>query len=205
MPPFPSQEMDALICGVLRDDPLGRVILHASESGDTHEIFTNRLARIPGCDASRIHFLGALPHHRLLALYSLSDVILDSYPAGGCATMREVLAVGKALVTLPARLLGGRWSYAYYRIIGDDVLNSMVVADSPAEYVRLAVELGTSARVRGEAERRIKRGVHALYESRDSVAAWNEVFLVIAPVVIDDGYYDDSSTLPPPVTVKAEL
>lgn len=205
MPPFPSQEMDALICGVLRDDPLGRVILHASESGDTHEIFTNRLARVPGCDASRIHFLGALPHHRLLALYSLSDVILDSYPAGGCTTTREVLAVGKALVTLPARLLGGRWSYAYYRIIGDDVLNSMVVADSPAEYVRLAVELGTSAKVRDEAERRIKRGVHALYESRDSVAAWNEVFLDIAPVVIDDGYYDDSSTLPPPVTIKAEL
>jgi hypothetical protein len=47
--------------------------------------------------------------------------------------------------------------------------------------------------------------VHALYESRDSIAAWNEVFLDIAPVVIDDGYYDDSSTLPPLVTLKAEL
>ena len=147
MPPFPSQEMDALICGVLRDDPLGRVILHASESGDTHEIFTNRLARVPGCDASRIHFLSALPHHRLLALYSLSDVILDSYPAGGCTTTREVLAVGKALVTLPACLLGRRWSYIYYPIIGEDVLNLMAIADSPAENVRLAVELGTSVRV----------------------------------------------------------
>ncbi len=71
--------------------------------------------------------------------------------------------------------------------------------------MRLAVELGTSVRVRGEAERRIKRGVHALYESRDSVAAWNEVFLDIAPVFIDDEYYDDSSTLPPPVTIKAEF
>ena len=47
--------------------------------------------------------------------------------------------------------------------------------------------------------------MHALYESRDSVAVWNEVFLDIALVFIDDGYYDDSSTLPPPVTIKAEL
>ena len=109
--------------------------------------------------------------------------------------------MGKALVTLPARLLGGRWSYVYYPIIGDDVFNSMAVADSPAEYVRLAVELGTSARVRGKAERRIKHGVHALYKSQDSVAAWNEVFLDIAPVFIDNGYYDDSSSLPPPVTI----
>ncbi len=185
-------EMDPLICGVLRDDPLGRVVLHRSAK-ESQTIFINRLSRA-GCDTARIYFLDELPHHQLLALYALSDVILDSYPAGGCTTTREVLAIGKALVTLPARFLGGRWSYAYYHIMGDDVLNRLVIAESPEEYVMLAVKLGTSAEIRNEAERRIKNSVNALYERWDSVQAWNEVLLDISPVIIDDHYYLDGSS-----------
>ena len=58
------------------------------------------------------------PHHKLMALHTLSDVILDSYPAGGCTTTRESLEVGGLVVTLPARYLGSRWTLAYYSIIG---------------------------------------------------------------------------------------
>ena len=190
---------------MLREDPHGRAVLHASTSGEAHNIFTNRLARA-GWNTGRIHLLRAVPHHRLLALSALSYIILDWYPAGGCTTIWEVLVVGKALVTLPSRFLGGRWSYAYYCIIGDNILSLLVVAGSPAEYVRLAVELSTSARVRDKAELQIKHGVHRVYESRDrdSAAAWNQVFLDIAPVVIDEGHFDDSSTLSP-VTMNAKL
>jgi predicted O-linked N-acetylglucosamine transferase (SPINDLY family) len=168
------------------EDPLGRVILHGGVK-ESQTIYTKRLSRA-GCDTARIHFLGALPHHQLLALYALSDVVLDSYPAGGCTTTREVLALGKALVTLPARLLGGRWSYAYYRIMEDDALNRLVIATSSEEYVKLAVKLGTSAEVRNEAESRIKSSVHKLYESLDSIRAWDKVFLDIAPVAIDESW-----------------
>ena len=144
--------------------------------------------RLTGCDMKRVHFLGAQPHHRLLALYALSDVILDSYPAGGCTTTREVLAIGKALVTLPARLLGGRWSYAYYQIMGDEILNSLVIAKNASEYITIAVTLGTSIDIRNDVERRIKNSVPALYEREESVKAWNEVFLDISPVIIDENY-----------------
>ena len=56
-----------------------------------------------------VHFLPAQPHHRLLALYSLSDAVLDSYPACGCTTTREALALGAPVVTLPHNYLGSRW------------------------------------------------------------------------------------------------
>ena len=46
------------------------------------------------------------------ALHVVSDVVLDSYPAGGCTTTREALELGKAVVTLPAKYLGARWSLA---------------------------------------------------------------------------------------------
>ena len=180
-------EMDALICGIIQKDNLGHVILHGAAT-EPQQIFTNRLLAA-GCDMTRVHFLGAQPHHQLLALYALSDVILDSYPAGGCTTTREVLAIGKALVTLPARLLGGRWSYAYYQIMGDEKLNSLVIAKNASEYITLAVTLGTTIDIRNDVERRIKNSVPALYEREDSVKAWNEVFLDISPVIIDENYY----------------
>jgi predicted O-linked N-acetylglucosamine transferase (SPINDLY family) len=53
-----------------------------------------------------------------MALYSLADVVLDSYHAGGCTTTREALEVGALVVTLPAKYLGSRWSAAYYTIMG---------------------------------------------------------------------------------------
>ena len=58
-----------------------------------HQSF--RLERT-GADVSRVHYIPALPHHKLCALHVVSDVILDSYPAGGCTTTREALELGKA-------------------------------------------------------------------------------------------------------------
>jgi hypothetical protein len=96
--------------------------------------------------------LHALPHHRLLALHTVSNVVLDSYAAGGCTTTREALELGKVVVTLPAKFLGGRWSLAYYSIMG--VLDFVV--QSKQQYVELAVRLGTDASVRAAAEQKNK-------------------------------------------------
>jgi hypothetical protein len=174
-------EMDPLICNILTQDPLGRVILHEGRSPINHELFVQRLSNA-GCDMARVHFLPSQLHHRLLALYELSDVILDSYPAGGCTTTREVLELSKAVVTLPARLLGGRWTYAYYQILGDETLNEMVIAETEQEYVELAVMLGTDEGRREEAERRIGESLYKLYERDESVMAWEKVWIDIAPV-----------------------
>ena len=51
----------------------------------------------------------------------------------------------------------------------------------------------TSIDIRKDVERRIKNGVHALNEREDSVKAWNEVFLDVSPVIIDDNYYNSTN------------
>ena len=128
-------EFDRLVCGILQADPKGHVVLHKPEQKHTHRLFVERLHRA-GCGATsnshingseedkeeelsldRVHFLEQQPHHRLLALYQHATVILDSYPAGGCTTTREVLELGKPLVTLPAKLLGSRWTIGYFNVI----------------------------------------------------------------------------------------
>lgn len=174
-------EMDALICNVLQSDPEGRVILHEPNTPTLVDSFAQRL-RIAGCDMSRVHFLPAQPHHLLLALYAVSTIILDSYPAGGCTTTREALELGKAVVTLPSRLLGGRWSYAYYQILGDDVLNDRLIALDLKDYVAKAVSLGRSSELRKDTELRITTALPRMYQSKESVQSWENALLKIAPV-----------------------
>jgi hypothetical protein len=179
-------EVDPLFCGVLGADLNGHLVLHEEDSSAKNQARLEQRLQEAGCDMDRVHFSPALQHHKLLALYASADVILDSYPAGGCTTTREVLELGKVLVTLPARFLGGRWSYAYYTIMGDETLLETVVAESPSDYVKKAVRLATDAGVRKEAEDRIRASLPKLYGRTEAVDSWENVLVSIAPVRLAD-------------------
>jgi predicted O-linked N-acetylglucosamine transferase (SPINDLY family) len=174
-------EMDELLCGVLRQDPDSILILHQPDTVKLLRSFEQRL-EASHCDMGRVYFLPALSHHVLLALYQVSTLILDSYPAGGCTTTREALELSKVVVTLPARLLGGRWSYAYYQMLEDSTLNEHVIATSPEDYIEKAVALGRDEGLRTEMERRIQTSLHHLYRSWDAVKSWEKALLTISPV-----------------------
>ena len=70
-------EFDPLVCGILQKDAQGHAVLHREEVPGNHQVFLQRLERA-GCDMNRVHFVPAQPHHRLLALYRLSTLVLDS-------------------------------------------------------------------------------------------------------------------------------
>lgn len=151
-------EMDEMILGILQRDYQGVVLLHAPDFEETRQIFEARLAEY----IHRIYFIPMLPHHILMGLYQLSDVILDSYYAGGCTTTREALEIGAPVVTLPGKYLGGRWSYAYYQIMGYTEL----IASSKEEYIQLALQVNQTHRSR------ILEHVHKLFERTEAVASW---------------------------------
>jgi len=182
-------EYDYMLCGIVNADPLARLILHEEIKESNKKIFMTRL-QSAGCDMKRVYFIPALPHHTLLALYLLSDVILDSYPAGGCTTTREALELGKVVVTLPARYLGSRWSLGYYHILGDDILNKIVVASDMDDYILKASSLGMNKNLRKSAEERVKINVNKLFHSMEAVKQWTQLLLDISPVEInnDSGY-----------------
>ena len=162
-------------------DPDGWLVLHREVSPDNQKVFEKRLKRA-GCDLSRIVFLEQQPHHRLLALYREAIVVLDSYPAGGDTTTRETIEMGKPLVTLPARLLGGRWSLGYLSNIGlkEDTKNALI-ASTPEEYVDLAVQLCTDDALRESVEADLRDCSSNLFHRFEAVTAWQEMLLEISP------------------------
>lgn len=154
-------EFDEMVLSILEKDRSGVVILHAPDFEENLQVFQKRLNRF----LDRIYFVPALPHHELMGLYNNSDVILDSYYAGGCTTTREALEIGAPVVTLPGKYLGGRWSLAYYTIMEYTEL----VASSKEEYVEIALS------VNAEHKKRILENVHKLFFREEAVRSWTNV------------------------------
>ena len=121
---------------------------------------------------TRVVFLPAQPHSLLMALYSLADVVLESYHAGGCTTTREAFEVGALVVTLSAQYLGSRWSLAYYNIMGVTDL----VAETREEYVDIAVRMATDKVAAEEVRGRIVKNRHKLFRRQEAVEAWIDVY-----------------------------
>jgi len=97
---------------------------------------------------------------------------LDSYYAGGCTTTREALEIGAPVITLPGKYLGGRWSLAYYNIIGIQDL----IAKDKEDYVKLALTYGTNKEKNVEMREKILGNIHKIFYSEEAIQSWLEVF-----------------------------
>jgi len=164
-------EFDNFLAGILEKDPNARIILHEDDNEENNNIHISRLEKLE-INMDKIHFLPSLPHHKLMALYNLSDVILDSYYAGGCTTTREALEIGALVVTLPSKYLGSRWSLAYYNIIGVTDL----VATDMNDYINIATELCANKEKKYEIKQKILNNVHKLFYQESAIDSWVQIF-----------------------------
>lgn len=103
-------------------------------------------------------------------LIYLGDVLLDSYPFGGCNTSIESFYVGKPIVTLPSRFINGRFTLGFYKKMG---IMDLVATDFES-YVDIAVKVGTDRAYRQEISQRIHDAAYLLFENQRSVEEWNE-------------------------------
>ena len=55
-------------------------------------------------------------------LVYISDIVLDTYPFGGCNSSLEVFSLGKIIITYPSEFLPGRFTY------GPDLSGAAMVA-----------------------------------------------------------------------------
>jgi predicted O-linked N-acetylglucosamine transferase (SPINDLY family) len=94
-----------------------------------------------GVEPDRVVLQDAIPSQtEHLALYSQVDVGLDSFPYNGTTTTCEALWMGVPVVCLAGNRHSGR--------VGVSILTQMeltdLIADSPDDYVRIAVELANT-------------------------------------------------------------
>jgi predicted O-linked N-acetylglucosamine transferase (SPINDLY family) len=166
-------DFDGLLGAILRGDPRGRVVLIASPCAHWTGLLIDRFRRsIPDC-AERVVFLSPLSQEDFLELQALADVLLDTTGFGGGNTSYEAFAFGTPIVTRAGRFLRDRITYACYRQMG--VLDC--IAESDADYVRIALRLGQDREWRDEVRARILARKHLLYEDAGAVRELEQFLL----------------------------
>ena len=165
-------EFDPLLADILRRDPNGQVILIRWAYAGADALLRERFARGMPDVADRIRFIERLQQPEFLNLLAVSDVLLDPVHFGGGWTGCEGISLGVPIVTLPSQFLRGRITAAMYRKIG--VLDC--IAESPAQYVEIAVRLGTDRDYRRQIHEKILASADRLFEDSQAITALEEFF-----------------------------
>jgi uncharacterized protein (TIGR03032 family) len=158
-------DFDEALAGILRGDERALIVTIDAKYPQWRRLLEERWQRTMPDVADRIRFLPRMPRSDFLEILALSDVMLDPFPFGGGHTSYEALSIGLSVVTLPGRLLHGRLTQAMYRQMGYEDL----IASSPADYVRLALLLGTDRSERQRKTRAILETCGTLFDDRPIV------------------------------------
>jgi predicted O-linked N-acetylglucosamine transferase (SPINDLY family) len=168
-------DFDAVLAGILRRDPQGRLVLIKGKHRQWQESLFNRFQRTMPDVLDRIIWVPPRPRADYLSLAAACDVLLDTLHFSGGNTSYEALALGTPVVTLPGRLMKGRITYALYRKM--DVLDC--VAATPEEYIDIAVGLGMDQDWRLAVREKILAANSVLFEDQAAVREIEEFFLAV--------------------------
>ena len=121
-----------------------------------------RLAKLLGeAQLRRIFFFDRLTRDAFRALNLACDATLAPFPFGGGDTSLEAFAQGTPVVTMPTPYLRGNFTHAMYRAMGIDAC----VANSPEQYVEIALRLANDPAWREEVQQSILAKNQVLFEN----------------------------------------
>ena len=165
---------DKILGLIQRKDPNAVIILmrlaEPTLLASLHALVVERLVKQGKVDLHRVVFIPRMQHHQLMAMYKLSDVVLDSVFFGGDTTTREAFEVGAPVITLPGKTIGQRWTQAYYRVMGIQGF----IAQSVKEYVTIAVKAANASdKEKQQTRHRIKKALkEKLFENEGAPKLW---------------------------------
>lgn len=139
--PKVSDSMLRLWSSILREVPGAHLLLKATAFAATsaRERITQALSD-QGIDAARLDLRGFAPSHaEHLSVYGQVDIALDTFPYHGTTTTCDALWMGVPVVTLAGQTHASRVGVSLLSNVGLPEL----IASSPQEYVRIAVELAS--------------------------------------------------------------
>jgi predicted O-linked N-acetylglucosamine transferase (SPINDLY family) len=116
---------------------------------------------------NRIHWFNGMSHPDYLNLMNISNVVLDTYPFGGCNSSLEAFALGKVVVTQPSPMINGRFTKGFY----DKMKLSHYVTNSMEEYIEFARKL-IDSNYREMIENEIKNNRDVLFNDMETVEDW---------------------------------
>ncbi len=165
-------DFDLAIRSILEALPAARLHMVRSSVPAHNAEIMRRFERSLGPTAAQLVWLDLMNRDDYQATLETADIVLDPIHFAGGNTSIEAIAAGTPIVTLEGKLMRARFTAGFYRIMDMEDM----VAHSPADYVRLAIDLARDASRRQDVRRRIAERRGRLFEDRKVIEGWAEFF-----------------------------
>jgi CRISPR-associated protein Csy1 len=173
-------EMDGLLADILVADPQGVLVFFQASSRRVTENLSARLQRAFAARSisprGQIKFLPRMESGAFRRVLPLADVVVDTVRWSGGNTSIDAFASGVPVVTLPGRFMRGRQTAGMLAMMQIPEL----VASSPADFVRIAVEVARDRDLNASLRRAIAERREVLFDRPEAVAAFAEALLRLA-------------------------
>ncbi|MGE5094617.1 MAG: tetratricopeptide repeat protein [Betaproteobacteria bacterium] len=172
-------DMDGLLADIVASDDDAVLVFFQALGRHATDNLAARLQRALAergiAPRGQLKFLPRMESGYFRRVLALADVVLDTVHWSGGNTSIDAFAAGAPVVTLPGRFMRGRQTAGMLRLMGIPEL----VASSPGDYVRLAVDVARDRDRNATLRRQIveRRGV--LFDQQAPVQAFAEALLAL--------------------------
>ncbi len=157
-----------IIKEILYQDPKAIIIMLTYD--ELGERFIDYLDKNLGYHSNRVRIFPRTNLHEYTKLIKCVDIVLDSYPFGGCNSSLEAFYLNKVVITMPANKINGRFTYGFYLKMG--ILEP--VCYNQNEFVTKAIFYANNKTELKKLESAIAENAEKLFEENASVITWKE-------------------------------
>lgn len=167
-----SEEFEDYLAEIINKDPDSKILmsLNIEYPRSCMKRFFSKITRNP---EEHLVFYPTLSKQDFINLTAICDVMLDSYPFGGCNTSLEAFAYGIPVITRPTKFINGRFTYGFYKKMGQGLDKSELVVTSKEDYIKTALDIARNRHKRALYSSAILNGVSNIFEERESIEEWN--------------------------------
>ncbi len=153
-------DFDGILAGILAADPKATLVLFNDFQQENATVkMQSRILK--HCDPARVMFMPWLSKDEFQSVLKLADTVLDTIYFGGGTTVQYAFNLGVPMVTMPGHWARGRGVYSYYEVLEID---QPPIAETPEEYVRLAVKLANNVDYKTQLSSQILARSERLFE-----------------------------------------
>jgi predicted O-linked N-acetylglucosamine transferase (SPINDLY family) len=167
----------AAVAQILRENPNSKLVYFRSRDAVAaigFDAYLEAMLRSANLDIrERCIELPETTRERFLAILAACDLALDTFDFSGGNTTLDSLSVGLPVVTLPGEFMRGRQSMAMLQLIDANEL----IAQSDADYVRIANELLGDPSGRKNLSERLRTNAEKLFDDPIAITALRDWLL----------------------------
>jgi hypothetical protein len=184
-----------VICSILERD-IGALIYMIA---DYSPILTSYLEEHLGVYFNRVRIIENMKKSDYCRMLQCMDIMIDTYPFGGCNTTLDAFYYKKVVITCPSEKLNGRFTYGFYKKMNI----TEPICSTLDELIEKTIYYAQHTEERVELENRIFQSSSLLYEELESVMEWNSLFRSLSnrpsidfkPFLVVSRYKEDVSFL----------